>query len=328
VNFKPSAAGTRSATLVLTDSDASSPQSVSLGGTGLSSAGPILTFSPTSLTFSGQQLGVQSPLQSVTLTNSGTATLNISSISINGTNAADFKTGSITCGKTLAPGTSCVVPISFTPTAEGDRSATLSIADDEAGSPQKVSLAGKGAGLTLIPSNNQTSATLDAGQAAMLEVKLMPTAFSGTVDVSCSGAPVGSSCTVSPSSVVLNGDAPAPLLVTVTTTSRGNSFPWNMPFRFERMLWVAVLGIFFLSSLAIVKKSLYRTRPSFALLMLFVAGLIGCAGTTAKNTATNGPTGGSNPTTTPGTPAGTSTLTLRASSGSAQATLPFTLTVK
>ena len=81
VVFKPSVAGSRSASLRVTDNATGSPQSVSLSGTGL---GPAVTLSPTSISFPVTLDFATSATQTVTVRNSGTTTLTISSIAITG----------------------------------------------------------------------------------------------------------------------------------------------------------------------------------------------------------------------------------------------------
>jgi hypothetical protein len=326
VTFKPSATGSRSAALMIADSDSSGPQSVSLQGTGVSSSSPMLTFSPTSLSFPGEQVGSTSPSQNVTLTNSGSATLNISSISITGTNPSDFKTGATTCGKTLAAASNCVVPITFTPAAEGSRSATLSVADDLTGSPQTVFLSGEGSGITLVCPTNQTSATVNAGESATFKVNLTPTAFSGDVSITCNGAPAAANCVVSPASVSLNGNAPTPLTVSVTTTTRSSGLLPTVRFNSKQMFLIPVFAILVIGLFGFSGGTGRRFKPSLALIVLVLIASFGCGSMamTPSNSSNSPP---SSPSTT-GTPAGTSTLTVTATSGSTKATLPLTLTVK
>ncbi len=152
--FKPAATGTRSATLTVTDNAAGSPQSVSLTGTGGNSGGgggggngtPTAVLSTDALNFGSQPLRTLSQPQQFTLTNTGTGTLSSISISIVGANPGDFR-GSTNCGTSLAANSSCIVQVSFAPTATGSRSAAISISDNAAGSPQKVSLSGTGTSL-------------------------------------------------------------------------------------------------------------------------------------------------------------------------------------
>jgi trimeric autotransporter adhesin len=103
---------------------------------------------PTSLAFTAQALATTSPAKPVTLKNTGTATLTITSITITGTNAADFSQ-THTCGASLAAahlaaGASCMISMKFKPTATGIRTASLSVADNASASPQTCKLTGTG----------------------------------------------------------------------------------------------------------------------------------------------------------------------------------------
>ena len=104
-----------------------------------------VSLSPTSLTFASQTVGTTSAPQTATLTNTGKKSVTITSITITGTNKGDFAETN-TCGTTLAVGASCTISVTFTPTATGTRSGTLSVSDDAVGSPQTASLTGTGAG--------------------------------------------------------------------------------------------------------------------------------------------------------------------------------------
>src|SRR5207244_6328967 len=115
-------------------------------------SGPNATLSPTSLTFSTQAIGTTSTAKTVTLKNTGTAILTISSIAITGINAGDFAQ-THTCGSLLAAGASCKISVKFKPTMSGTRTAALSIRDNASGSPQKVTLSGIGTAATLSPSS-------------------------------------------------------------------------------------------------------------------------------------------------------------------------------
>jgi hypothetical protein len=87
---------------------------------------------------------VSSTAQTVTLTNSGNATLSVTGIALSGPNASDFAETADTCGSSVAVGASCTIEMTFTPSAAGQRTATLGITDNAAGSPQTVSLSGTG----------------------------------------------------------------------------------------------------------------------------------------------------------------------------------------
>ncbi len=140
VMFTPTTTGTVPGTLTITSSYAGSPQTLPIIGTGVA---PTAVFAPTSLTFANQAVGTSSPVNSVTLTNSGTAALTISSISVTGTDTTDFSQTN-TCGTTLSVNASCSISVTFTPTASGTRAASVSVSDNAAGSPQSVPLTGNG----------------------------------------------------------------------------------------------------------------------------------------------------------------------------------------
>jgi hypothetical protein len=140
VKFTPTALGARAASVSIADSLTSSPQTLALTGTG---SGPAVSLSASSLTFTSQNLNTTSAAQSVTLTNTGNASLTITSIGAAGTDPGDF-TVTNTCGSSVAVNGNCTISVTFTPAATGTRTASVSIADNAAGSPQLVSLTGTG----------------------------------------------------------------------------------------------------------------------------------------------------------------------------------------
>jgi len=158
VAFKPTATGSRAASVTITDNAAGSPQSVSLTGTGVA---PVVSFGgTTTLTYGGQTVGTTSAPQSVTLTNTGNAGLLITSIATTGANSGDFAPTN-TCPvspTTLAAGSNCMISVVFDPTATGTRNATLLVTDDAAGSPQSISLTGTGS--TAAPAVGLSAASL------------------------------------------------------------------------------------------------------------------------------------------------------------------------
>jgi hypothetical protein len=94
---------------------------------------------PATLTFGSQTVGTATPPSVVAITNIGTDPLTLS-ISVS---AGDF-TATNACGTTLSGGASCGVAVTFAPTATGTRTASLTIADNAAGSPHTVALTGTG----------------------------------------------------------------------------------------------------------------------------------------------------------------------------------------
>jgi hypothetical protein len=110
----------------------------------VNSSSPAISFTPSSVGFAPQTVATTSPTQNVTVSNPGSAALNIGSMSVTGTNAGEFHLNAGTCGATLAPGGACNLSVSFAPTAPGARNANLAVTDDAAGSPHSVALAGTG----------------------------------------------------------------------------------------------------------------------------------------------------------------------------------------
>src|SRR3989442_1370167 len=98
-----------------------------------------VSLSTTSVSFPNQIINTTSKAKIVTLTNTGTLTLTISSITTTG-NFAQTNT----CGTSLAAGTKCTISVTFTPTITGTRTGTLTVTDNAANSPQTASLSGKG----------------------------------------------------------------------------------------------------------------------------------------------------------------------------------------
>ncbi len=139
VTFTPTAAGTRTGTVTVTDNAAGSPQTANLTGTG-AAVGPSAALSPTSLTFASQTVGTTSAAQAITLSNGGTAALTITSIAATGDYAQTNN-----CGTSLAAGANCSISVTFTPTTTGARTGTITVTDNATSSPQSAGLTGTGA---------------------------------------------------------------------------------------------------------------------------------------------------------------------------------------
>jgi Cep192 domain 4/Subtilase family len=138
VRFNPTVTGPRKTYLVISDNSAAATHKTLLTGVGTATM-----VSPASLTFADRTVDTTSSAQVVTIQNNSSSLLNLWQIRIGGTNAGDFSK-TTTCGATLAVSASCIVSVSFTPTATGARAATLLFSDDGADSPQSVSLSGNG----------------------------------------------------------------------------------------------------------------------------------------------------------------------------------------
>lgn len=110
-----------------------------------------MTFSTASLSFGVWQIGLTSPSQDVTISNVSSHPITITGIAGSG----DFSQTN-TCPSTLNAGQNCAVTVSFAPTAAGNRTGTVTVTDNDPGSPtQTVSLAGTGAAsaVTFLPAS-------------------------------------------------------------------------------------------------------------------------------------------------------------------------------
>jgi hypothetical protein len=118
VSFQPSTAGAKSATLTV--------GSATAAVTGTAVVGSV-TLTPSPLAFPSTGVGTSASLV-LTVTNSGTVTVDASSASLGGTNPTEFSLGASTCTAALAPGSACTRVVIFAPLSIGAKSATLSIA--------------------------------------------------------------------------------------------------------------------------------------------------------------------------------------------------------
>jgi hypothetical protein len=146
VNFAPNSVGPKTAGISIASNATGSPHMVALSGQGVQ---PMVGLSTTSVTFGNQAVGTTSPDMTVTLTNTGTADLNVASITKVGTDPADFTLllgGSFTCpatgNPTLVPSDNCTLGVNFAPLSSGQKTAAISIASDAPGSPHTVMLSG------------------------------------------------------------------------------------------------------------------------------------------------------------------------------------------
>lgn len=178
LSFTPTTIGARNASLSIGHNAAGSPTAITLNGSGTALPQPAISLNATSLNFAAQTLGSSSAAQSVSVSNSGSATLALSAFTLAGSAAADFvQGGTCTATGSLAVGASCTVTFSFRPGAVGARSATLSLASNASNGAALLSLAGTGAalatpGVSLAPASlafgNQTVGVTSTGRSVTL----------------------------------------------------------------------------------------------------------------------------------------------------------------
>jgi len=138
VVFQPTSIGGKTGSVSLSDSASSKPQVIELDG-----AGTVISLSPPQLNFGSQKVGTKSAPQNVTVTNTGSTTVNVTNVTIGGYNINDYSETN-TCGTQIGPGASCTISVTFAPLRTGNRTAKAQIADTGGGSPQSVPLTGTG----------------------------------------------------------------------------------------------------------------------------------------------------------------------------------------
>jgi hypothetical protein len=139
--FAPTATGSLTGTISVTDSASNSPQTVSLSGTGLTT----MTVTPSTLAFGNQNVGTTSASQPITVKNTGTA-----STSITVAPSTNYSQSN-NCTPTLAGGATCTINVTFAPTTGGSLPGTVTITDSAANSPQTVTLSGTGTTVIVTP---------------------------------------------------------------------------------------------------------------------------------------------------------------------------------
>ncbi|MGH9681596.1 MAG: choice-of-anchor D domain-containing protein, partial [Candidatus Acidiferrales bacterium] len=150
---------------------------------------PSVQISPTALTFgpSGPTglpapLDAATPPQSITLTNSGTATLHLKILLTAGTGNPLLFSESDNCGASLAASATCTINVIYQPTTAASGSndaATIVISDDAPGAPHTIQLTGR-TGLmesaSFVPAtltfNGQQPGSTSAGQISSLSTSL------------------------------------------------------------------------------------------------------------------------------------------------------------
>jgi hypothetical protein len=149
--FTPRVTGTRNGLVTITDNAAGSPHELLLSGTGTPGTGPAVNLKPASLPFLVlRTVGTTSSTQTVKLSNVGSGQFEITGIILTGPDGGDFAQSN-NCPATVASGGSCLITVTFTPTTQGVRTASVSITESAPGSQQTVPLTGRGTFLQWSP---------------------------------------------------------------------------------------------------------------------------------------------------------------------------------
>ena len=143
VRFAPTSGGTKATTLRLTSDDPDEgPIDVALSGVGTTA--PDISVAPTSHNYGNVGVGT-SVTRSFTVSNTGTGNLVVGASTLTGADAAVFAIVTGQSGFTLAPGASGLIEVSFSPSTQGPKTATLNIpSNDPNETPLLIVLTGAG----------------------------------------------------------------------------------------------------------------------------------------------------------------------------------------
>ena len=217
VSFTPTNDGLDAAILRVFDNGVKIAEAALLG-TGISE--PQVTLNPTALAYGDQAVGVASAPRQVSVENSGTADLLVSSINTSG---GDYTIIADTCtGTPVAAGNSCTLDVVFTPSVIGSDPAGISLRSNATSSPNSLSISGNGVGPDLsFDRTDIVFAPQIVGVASSPEAVMVTNTGNANLDItglsssatefsivsdSCAGQSLGAGATCS-FAVVLTGDA-------------------------------------------------------------------------------------------------------------------------
>jgi hypothetical protein len=172
--------------------------------TGVSLTRPSLDFQPLRVNAMFPQT------LSVGLMNNQTVALNISNVSLTGSDYF-LPVSQNPCFGTLAPGAGCVITVLFLPTSGGPADGMVTIQDDGPGSPRQVPLYGVALADFLVSANTQQAGPFSKGMASIGYFVNVQNALSGpppggNVQLACSGVTT-TTCTFNPPSVPIGGQS-------------------------------------------------------------------------------------------------------------------------
>jgi len=255
VTYTPTTAGPNTDQIAIADNASGSPHNITVTGNGVTGNGGSLTLTPKSLTFPVQTIGATSPPQTIQVVNGSQAAVTITAIAVTGDFAETNNCGPSTT--VLNPGTSCTVAITFTPTAAGTRSGSLSITNNAAGGTQSVSLTGTGGGLFTLSATSLTSTILVGTTSTTFTVSASAAStFTSSITLSCSS---GATCSFNPATITagqssvltvsgLSATTANPLNVTVTGTSGSNTATLSLKIFLQDFSLTAAPSLFSLNA--------------------------------------------------------------------------------
>jgi ASPM-SPD-2-Hydin domain-containing protein len=219
VQFTPSTAGSESSFLTI---DSNSPIPVELDLSGIGTTPPVMSLSAASLTLGPQLVGTESAPQTITLTNTGNATLNGIFFGMLAIYEPIFPLTS-TCGPALSPGASCTFTVAFRPASTGTTATTLTVGNNSGLPFQQVSRSGTSPQSPFVVGSQTAgsmTSTVTDGNTATYALKITPAGgYSGSVSLACSSLPANAICVFVPSPLALSGATAANFTLSILIQS-------------------------------------------------------------------------------------------------------------
>ena len=141
ITYQPLAAGDRRAVFEVLGKAGNSPFGLPVSA---SAVAPALGLAPESMNFGAVQVQQQRGRLQLTISNVGSASLELGRVRFEGPNADEFDRDGRCRQTTLQPGEACSFDVRFAPTAAGQRVAELLIASDDPDQPTRLPLRGEG----------------------------------------------------------------------------------------------------------------------------------------------------------------------------------------
>jgi Abnormal spindle-like microcephaly-assoc'd, ASPM-SPD-2-Hydin len=281
-----------------------------------SGAGSSIALSTNNMTFGPQLLASSSTAQTLKISNTGSAAIQVSGVTISG----DFsQTNNCT---TIAAGASCSVMVTFQPTADGARTGLLTINDSDVSQTQSVALNGTGADVQVAGTGTGgTTASVASGQTATYNLTLTPTAgLAGQAMLSCTNLPTSASCVINPSSVDLSKGAAGVAVMIATSSQQSTAAQEESRRQFGTWMGLPALALLALLGVCLLSRvrRVQRLAVGVCCVLLCVA-LASCGGGSSGTVAP--------PPTPPTTPAGNYTVNLVITTPFGTKPVPLTLTV-
>lgn len=225
--FAPVTTGVVNQTIdILSDTVSVGQTSIQLSGNGLQA---LLAMNPNPIDFGVVELNTSSTVSMVTLTNNGTANLDVSNVSAA---SGDFSETGSTCGAvpfSLSPSSSCTISYQFSPSSVGIQSQDVTITSDSSTSPDTLTLQGEGVQASLTLSANQvnfpnTTINTTSGE------QLITLSNTGMIELRVSALSVastpfnlsGGSCSATPIVLAVNASCTLGFQFSPTTTGNFN----------------------------------------------------------------------------------------------------------